>query len=232
MSELTLDELGLRYNCDKSSLGRVKGDGEKRSSGHDYLRKYEFFVERFRYRDGVRLLELGIGPDWNMGASLKIWKDYFQQDDFTVKMVDINPNALRFEGKRIEIDIGDLGNVQFLKRLASDEYDIIVDDASHFWGHQIQGFIHLFPALQPGGVYIIEDIHTSFGPLRDRYSEGYEMDAYEFLSGIAALVTGRGRAHPFANKVRKDDRVAKLAKAIDSITFIKHSCIICRSTYY
>jgi len=79
---ISLDELGIKFNCDKSSFNRTRGETNKTNPRHDYLCKYEYFIKRFRYKPDFRLLELGIGPDWNMGASLKIWLDYFQRHDF------------------------------------------------------------------------------------------------------------------------------------------------------
>lgn len=232
MMEETLDELGRKYNCDKSSLQRSKTESENRSRGHDYLRKYEFFLSRFRQREEVSLLELGIGPDWNMGASLKIWNDFFQRADTKIKMVDINPRAKEFEDDRVSIEVGDLSKTDFLTSLAQSSFDVIIDDASHLWGHQTRGFINLFPAVKLGGVYIIEDIHTSFGNMRDRYSQGEKMDTFQFLTSLSGGVVGDGQIHPLFDELHLDDRVSALCGAIDSITFIRHSCIICRTGYY
>ena len=41
-------------------------------------------------------------------------------------------------------------------------FDIIIDDAAHFWRHQIEAFHFMFPLLNPGGFYSIEDLHTSY----------------------------------------------------------------------
>ena len=49
-----------------------------------------------------------------------------------------------------------------------DEFDIIIDDGGH-WKHQQQvtlGFI--FPFLKPGGVFVIEDLHTANHPAYTR----------------------------------------------------------------
>lgn len=41
-------------------------------------------------------------------------------------------------------------------------YDIIIDDGSHMVRHVIASFEALFPYLRRGGLYIIEDLHTSY----------------------------------------------------------------------
>jgi hypothetical protein len=43
-----------------------------------------------------------------------------------------------------------------------DGLDLIVDDGSHLTSHQIKSLELLRPKLKPGGIYILEDIHTSF----------------------------------------------------------------------
>lgn len=233
MTKISLDQIGIKYNCDKSSLNRSRDQNITRGNGHDYLRKYEFFLNRFRSKKDVKFMELGIGPDWNMGASLKMWLDYFNQPDFQITMVDINKKAEVFEDydSRTKVIVGDLGNKSFLKNLADQRYDVIVDDASHFWAHQINCFLNLFDALNDGGVYIIEDIHTSFGNLRDRFQKNSNMDCFQFLTSLAALTAGSNRLHPdFAEA--PDQRLVKIARKIDSICLVKHSAIICKSRFY
>ena len=42
--------------------------------------------------------------------------------------------------------------------------DVIVDDGSHVSAHVILSFETLYPSLKPGGIYIVEDIGTSYWP--------------------------------------------------------------------
>src|SRR5262249_15277228 len=41
-------------------------------------------------------------------------------------------------------------------------FDIIIDDGSHLSAHQVCAFETLIGALNSGGLYIIEDVQTSF----------------------------------------------------------------------
>ena len=41
-------------------------------------------------------------------------------------------------------------------------FDVIVDDGGHSMKQQITSLIHLFPKVRSGGVYVIEDLHTSY----------------------------------------------------------------------
>lgn len=234
MSEL--DEIGIRHNTDKSSVSRMREPvlKEERKAGHDYPRKYEFFLRRFLEQPGVRMLELGIGPDWNMGASANVWIDYFTADDFSLHMVDINPNAARFAGGKISVSVGDLGDTMFLKTLAAGSHDIVIDDASHFWSHQIDAFLHLFDSLMAGGVYVVEDIHTSFGPSRESYRFGAAYDAQTAMLTLASLVAGNRRAHPSLESGDSPilERLKRISQTVESVTFIKSACIVCKQGFY
>lgn len=70
---------------------------------------------------------------------------------------------------------GDQSNLTLLQQLRSswasgegldrDPFDVIVDDGSHIVHHQMLSFEYLFlNALKPGGLYVIEDLQTSFHP--------------------------------------------------------------------
>jgi len=63
----------------------------------------------------------------------------------------------------VTIFTGDQSDPHFLKSLTDKyQYDIIIDDGSHFPQHQILTFQHLFSVLKPGGLYVVEDLETSY----------------------------------------------------------------------
>lgn len=232
-----LDSIGIRFNTDKSSQARARGEGvlDGGRRGHDYLRKYDFFFKGMRKSPNLRMMELGIGPDWNMGASTKVWVQYFSAPGFVLHMVDINENARVFADADVRVTVGDLGDISFLEKLSCDSYDIIIDDASHFWGHQIEALVVLFNSVVDGGIYVIEDIHTSFGERRERYRKGAEVDAHTLLMALASFVAGDRRSHPSLNKAltpKLEQSVRLLSKSVESVTFIRHSCIICKQGYF
>jgi hypothetical protein len=236
-----LNHIGIKYNCDKASIDRIKRlDSTKpkpeRLPGHDYLSKYEIFLEKFRIVPDVCFLELGAGPTWNIGASAKIWKEYFWRDDFQLHIVDDKQLAIELEDRRSVVHVGNLEDEDFLMSLSKRRYDVIIDDASHLIKHQLSAFSHLFPSLNPGGVYIIEDIHTSFGALRHNYHPNTTACAYECMNYLAALVTGTGAGHPIieAFETKFCDKptshliqlMKNVANNISVVAFINHACII------
>lgn len=232
-----MDAIGVRCNTDKASLGRFRlrpgQSAPERSRGHDYLRKYEFFLGRFASKPDYRMMELGAGPDWNIGASVRLWEEYFWRDDFRLHVVDLKPTAEVLANDRVTVTVGDLGDRELLERLASSAYDVILDDASHMWGHQLLALEMLFPSVREGGLYIIEDIETSFGSNREPWSQGAEVDTYTILSCLIALVAGKGDDHPLLEHATADSHpVLGFWRAIESITIVNEACLIAKSRYY
>jgi hypothetical protein len=147
--------------------------------------------------------------------------------------VDLKPTAETLANERVAVTIGDLGDPELLRRLAASAYDVILDDASHLWGHQLLAFEILFPAVREGGLYIIEDVNTSFGVNRERWSQGLEVDTYSILSRLIALVAGRGRNHPlFSSAGLNDHPVLGFWRDIESITILNDACLIAKTNYY
>lgn len=167
-----LDRLGLKHGTDKSS------------TVHGYLSFYETFLSRYRDKEFV-LLEIGVYK----GQSIRMWKDYFPLAK--IIGVDIDEKCKSFASDRISIEIGDQGNPEFLMYLARTyQPAICCDDGCHIWSHQIKTLQYVYPALQPGGIYILEDIHTSFGDYRKTYSQGSTVSAYDYINGLIAGVVG------------------------------------------
>lgn len=68
---------------------------------------------------------------------------------------------------KLSIYTGDQSDVHFLKQMKVDlnheQFDIIIDDGSHVPWHQLFTFEIMFDTwLKPGGLYIIEDVETSY----------------------------------------------------------------------
>ena len=47
-------------------------------------------------------------------------------------------------------------------RSSESSFDIIVDDGGHTMKQQITSLMHLFSEVRSGGVYVIEDLQTSY----------------------------------------------------------------------
>ena len=132
-----------------------------------YFEVYDRHFARFRGCAPV-VLEFGV----SQGGSLQMWKEYFGPG---VRLfgVDINPECKRFEEEGVRILIGDQGDRDFLRSIAKTlpPIDILIDDGGHMVEQQIATFEELFPFVQPHGVYLCEDLHTSYWR---RWGGGYK----------------------------------------------------------
>ena len=66
--------------------------------------------------------------------------------------------------------------------------DIVIDDGSHYSDHVRKSFLFLYPLLRPGGIYCIEDLHTSYWPsgFCGQQWEG-SMDVNSTLTSVALV---------------------------------------------
>lgn len=125
---------------------------------HHYFEIYHRHFARFRGRSPV-VLEVGVFQ----GGSLQMWHHYFGKGAHIVG-VDVNPRCQKFEDENTTILIGDQADPAFLARIRErfPRIDIIIDDGGHTMRQQITTFGELYPHVQPRGVYVCEDLHTSY----------------------------------------------------------------------
>ena len=134
-----------------------------------YFEIYDRHFSKYRGTD-VHLVEFGVSH----GGSLGMWQSYFGPKAKIVG-VDINPNCKEFEDGDVRVMIGDQEDRTFLKSIAEavPRVDILIDDGGHTMKQQIHTFEELFPHIDENGVYLCEDLHTSYW---DNYDGGHKRD--------------------------------------------------------
>jgi hypothetical protein len=136
------------------------------------------------------MLEIGI----DSGASLSMWLKYLS--NCFIWGMDIN---IEKQGERFHIIQGDQSNISDLNKIIStiqpNNLDLIIDDGSHIPEHQILSFIHLFDKLlKNGGIYIIEDIETSYWKrnglynYRTNYGINHPMNIINIFTKVLHLI--------------------------------------------
>ena len=125
-----------------------------------YFAIYDRHFSRFRGTD-VHIVEFGVAQ----GGSLQMWKQYFGPNA-KIFGVDINPHCKKLEEEQIEIFIGDQEDRIFLRSLTEmiPKIDILIDDGGHTMKQQINTYEELFSHIDKNGVYLCEDLHTSYWP--------------------------------------------------------------------
>lgn len=99
------------------------------------------------------------------GGSVQMWSRYFGPYARVVG-IDIDPACAAFSEPGIDIRIGSQSDTKFLESII-DEFgapDIVLDDGSHHMRDVVASFEFLYPYLPKNGVYMVEDMHTSYWP--------------------------------------------------------------------
>lgn len=142
----SLDSIGLKTGTDKSSIF------------HNYTAVYDEEFATLRNQP-IKFLEIGI----NRAYSVKMWEEYFPKAE--LHFIDITDGAIEYFSERSHyhyLDQGDKAALAAFIQETGGSFDLIIDDGGHTMKQQITSFKALFPALKPGGIYVIEDLHTSY----------------------------------------------------------------------
>jgi cephalosporin hydroxylase len=152
---------------------------------HHYFEIYHRHFERFRGQSPV-VVEVGVFH----GGSLQMWHEYFGSGTRVVG-IDIDPRCKQFEDASTTILIGDQADRGFLAKVRKlvPRIDILIDDGGHTPAQQIATLEELYLHLQPEGVYVCEDTHTSFVP---EYGGGFRRPGtfLEYAKGLVDNLYG------------------------------------------
>ena len=155
-NQKSLTEIGIGYGTDKATY-------------HNFTNFYEKRLNTLRNKK-INLLEIG----FLNGGSIKTWLDFFPNAEiYCIDIIDVDFKHDRFNFIKISQDDDRLSNFY-----ENDFFDIIIDDGSHITSHQLKSLKLLWEKLKYGGLYILEDLHTSF---RNEYINT-KITPYEFLT--------------------------------------------------
>jgi len=140
-----LTELADKYDTDK---------GNKGAWSHQFTPFYHKHLNK-RRPNTKKLLEVGIQEF----RSHRMWQEYFPG----AKIYGMDCSKLESKDG-IEVFVGDQANRKHLDAMMQKfggSWDIIIDDGGHTMKQQQVTFACLFPFLRNGGVFVIEDLHSS-----------------------------------------------------------------------
>lgn len=188
---------------------------------HHYEQSCPIYIEKFKDKK-TSILEIGLEPK-NGKASLSLWLDLFP--NMYIYGLDIGtPDEQSDRYTILQCDQSKISDLKRCKEKINHTVSIIVDDGSHIPEHQLLTFNEYFPILEVGGVYIIEDIETSYWTKGDcygyqtRYGRGHKESIIEIFKEPIDGVN-----YEFSQS--SDGRV-KHQKEIESICFHKNCIII------
>lgn len=147
-------------------MGSDKGTEISHGEGtpHCYALEYYPLLSEFA-EDEFNFLEIGLDTlsarngHPKDAPSLKAWRAFFPKA--TIYGYDINDFGF-FEQEATFTFQGDQSSRQdltrFLETYGRPGFRVVLDDGSHASSHQQISLASLFPAVEPGGLYIIEDL--------------------------------------------------------------------------
>ena len=198
---MKLIEIGKKYPSSKNISG--------------FIELYQKYFSGYK-DEKINLLEIGV----DNGDSLRIWREYF-----------INANKSNFTINGVEILAGDQSDYKFLQSIIDKykNFDIIIDDGSHQSKHIIASFKFLFPYLNNSGIYVIEDLQTSYMPRYggSRINLNKKNSSMNFVKSLSDSINYEKNDKPFFKKNNFDGK-------IKSIYFHQNIAFICKgeSTNY
>ena len=151
----------------------------------NYMDIYEDNFSKFKNKNPV-ILEIGVRG----GGGIELLSKYFDSE-CQIFGVDIDEKTLQINKMypNVHIFLGDQSNKNFMKNVAEQigkPIDIVIDDGGHFMHQQINSFEALFPFLNENGVYLIEDIGTSFNK---KFNNNTSLTLIEYMSKISSRLT-------------------------------------------
>ncbi|CAE7270599.1 elmMI, partial [Symbiodinium sp. KB8] len=137
-------------------LGCGTGQSPSREPGDDFWKDYD-----------TKAAEGGGFPP---GGSMQIWQKWFRHPDVQLWSAELEPkcvaNAMS-AGLKFNLLMGDQSDPETLRhwiQTAGGHFDVVIDDAAHSNAATRTAFQALWPHVQPGGIYIIEDLVWSRNP--------------------------------------------------------------------
>ena len=153
----------LRQSGDTHALAAAAGSGtgscpeSDKFYWHRYIPSYEQAFASLG--DVADILEFGVLD----GASIHWLADRFPHSRI-IGVDIIAPRPSWPHSDRIDYAEADQSNPSTVAAMFAKfgrRYDLIIDDGSHLPPHQASCLIEALPFVRPGGLYILEDVHTS-----------------------------------------------------------------------
>ena len=178
---MTLLEIAKKYPTSKND--------------HGFIEIYHKYFSNLKEHK-INILEIGV----ERGDSLRMWREYFT--NATICAIDLHDRDISVNNA--EILIGDQSDHSFLQTLVNKygKFDIIIDDGSHQSKHIISSFNFLFNHLSDNGIYVVEDLQTSYQPRYggSRFNLNKKKSSMSFLKSLTDSINYEHNNKPFFKK--------------------------------
>jgi len=156
---------------------------DKGPSHHQYQRYYDKWLAPFQFKQGLKLVEIGA----ERGRSLHMWSKYFQNASLIAGLAygdmteHVEESSQAWD--KVAVYWGDQSKQETMQLLADKgPWDVVIDDGSHYPAHQIFSFFSLWNSVNPGGLYVVEDLETNYWAA-DKKVYGYTLQGRGISNG-------------------------------------------------
>ncbi|KAF7563234.1 hypothetical protein G7046_g892 [Stylonectria norvegica] len=152
----SFEEVALKHGTDKVTT-------------HKYQFMYDKYLRSFHGKP-IKLLEIGLGcnMDYGPGASYYTWLEFLPGVELYFIEYDAQcAEKYKHKTTNARVFTGDQADTDFLAQFSMNAtedglFDVIIDDGGHTMNQQIVSLEHLWKIVKPGGLYVIEDLQTSY----------------------------------------------------------------------
>ncbi len=219
--------------------------GSDKQYWHRYVPFYE--VELAKLKQCNTILEYGIFK----GDSVRwLREEYPTAEIFAGDILPLQPEwPIGDKITYFEIDQGKMDTIQSMFLSIGKKLDLIIEDGSHLPQHQKNCLVESVKHMSPGGVYILEDLHTShpehgyykkegenyFGPLHLLlFLEHYKSNARELDLSALSDIFKKSMFSKTKKTLFSEEEVIDLFDRISEIkiykrTTLPHKCFACGS---
>jgi SAM-dependent methyltransferase len=207
---------------------------------HRYVPFYEPYFAK--YEDAQWVLEYGVAH----GASISYLSGRFAKAkvvgcDILSPLPDW-PVSPRIE--YVTLDQGDNATLVDLFERFPEPFDVVIEDGSHEPVHQRNCLVLTLPHVRPGGIYVLEDLHTSHPayPYMSQTDRGvvncyHLLLCFEHLLATAKPLTATATSLLARNSLFSFDEVRALFSRTQAVQFYRRavlplSCYRCGSSEY
>ena len=180
-----------------------------------FFKIYSNYFNDYKDKE-INILEIGVYK----GESLKIWREYFSK----AKICGIDINEIKFKIDGVDIIKADQTRVKDLTSICKKykSFDIIIDDGGHHSNQITTSLNFLFDYLNDNGLYVIEDLQTSYFPRfgGSRFNLTRKKTSMNFVKSITDSVNYEQNDRPFY-ETKKFDGQVKFVHFFQNVTIIK-----------
>ena len=182
---------------------------------HGYI---DFYEKWFEGRDFPVIAEFGVFK----GDSIRWFLNRFPNSKIyaadILPLQECWPKDNRFKFMQLDQE-----NVDEIKMFLSlDKFDLIIEDGSHIPQHQVNCLIEGMRVLNSGGLYILEDIHTS---LQDQSISNAlnVLMAIDHYKRISRVIDKEVASKIAKNSLFSADQVLQLSESIRNLTLFRRN---------